>query len=170
MAAPRPASGLSPEEAKRDLDEGGEELGIDLLQAQDRSGLVEGALHLEHPLHQGRLRSREDVADAALILDGGAEGMFDVAAVECGDRLELVEGDGETLLAGGGDSARQREHLGGEAGGVAGRPHRREGDRDPSGRRAARAHRRSVDAHLGTNRLEQILGPPPDAGRPRCRR
>jgi len=35
-----------------------------------------------------------------LILHGGAEGMFDVAAVEGGDRLELVEGDGETLLAG----------------------------------------------------------------------
>ena len=137
-------------------------LGIDLLQAQDRSGLVEGPLHLEHPLHQGRLRPGEDIAHAALILHGGAECVFDVAAVEGGDGLELVEGDGEALVARDGDPSRQREDLGGETCGVARGPDRREGHRDPPGRRAARAHRGSVDPHLGSDGFEQVLGPPPD--------
>ncbi len=47
-----------------------------------------------------------------------------------GDRLELVERDGHALLAGLGDSGRQREHFGGDAGGVARRPDGGEAERE----------------------------------------
>ena len=88
--------------------------------------------------------------------------MLDVAAVEGGDGLELVERDGQALLARGGDSAGQREHFGREARGVARGSHRGECHRDPAARRAAGCHRWPVDAHLGPDGLEQFLRPAPD--------
>ena len=99
-------------------------------------------MSVEHAFHQRRLGAREDVADRALVLDGRAQRVLDVAAVEGGDGLELVERDRQALLAGGGDSAGQREHFGRQPGGVARRPDRGEGDGDAGARRAA--GRRSV--------------------------
>ena len=100
-----PGLGLQALVGESRFDEVGEDIGVDLLEPHHRARLVERPPRLEHALHQRRLGTGENVADAALILDGGAKRVFDVAAVERGDRLELVERDGQPLLAGGGDPA-----------------------------------------------------------------
>ena len=60
------------------LDELGEAFRGDLLQAHDRSGLVERPATAEHPLHQARLGPREHVADLPLVLHRGAQRVLDV--------------------------------------------------------------------------------------------
>ncbi len=89
----------------------GELVGRDLLEPHHRSGLVERPLRCEHPFHQARFGSGEHVADLALVLHRGAQRVLDRAAVEAGDRLELVERDDDLLLALGGQPGGQREHL-----------------------------------------------------------
>ena len=108
------------------VDPHGEVSGVDLLEAHHRSGLVERPARAEHPFHQRRFGPRKHIPDLALILDGGAQRILDRAAVERGDRLELVEGYGQPLLARFGDSSGQGKHFRGEARGIAGRSHRRE--------------------------------------------
>ena len=76
--------------------------------------LIEGAFRGEHPIHQRRLRSGEDVADLTLILNRRAQRMLDRAAVEGGHRLEFVERDGQPLPARARDTAGQRKDLGGQ--------------------------------------------------------
>ena len=97
-------------------------------QPHHRTGLVERPLRADHALHQRRLGPGEHVAH----LRAGparrrAATCSTRAAVERLDRLELVERDGQPLLAGGRDPCRQREHLGGQPGRVAGRAHGGEG-------------------------------------------
>ena len=123
---------LGPDAAAREalVDEGRELGRIDLLESHHRPGLVEGPPRPEHPLHQGWLGAREHVADLALLLHGGAQRVLHGAAVEGGDRLELVERDGEALLARLGDPARQGEHLRRDTGGIARGPHRGKAERE----------------------------------------
>ena len=75
------------------VDELREHVGRDLAEPQDGAGLVERPARADHLLHQARLGAGEDVADLALLLDGGAQGIFDAAAFVAGDGLELVHGD-----------------------------------------------------------------------------
>ena len=85
MAAPRPGDGLDAGRAEPGLDELREAIGGNLLQPHDRAGLVEGPALAQHAFHQRRLRSGEDVADLALLLDRGAQRVLDAAAVERAD-------------------------------------------------------------------------------------
>ena len=101
------------------LDEGGEGLGRDLLQPHDGARLVERPLRAEHGLHQRGLRAGEDVADLALMLHRRAQRLFDAAAVEPADRLELVERDDDPAAAHVGEPGGEREHLGRETRDVA---------------------------------------------------
>jgi hypothetical protein len=118
------------------LDEGGEGLGRDLLQPHDGARFVERPLRAEHGLHQRGLRAGEDVAHLALVLHRGAQRLFDAAAVEAADRLELVERHDDPAAARVGETGGQREHLGREARDVARGADGGEGDRHaevPSG-------------------------------------
>ena len=65
------------------------------LEPHHRPGLEERPPGSDHLLHEAWLRAGKDVADLALLLDGGPEGRLDRAAVERGDGLDLVQGDGE---------------------------------------------------------------------------
>ncbi len=96
------------------LDELGEHVGGNLLEAHHRPGLVERPPRADHLLHQARLRAGEHVADLPLLLRRGAQRVFDAAAVEGVDRLELVERDDHRPLALGREAARQREDLVGQ--------------------------------------------------------
>ena len=131
---------------------------VDLFQPHDRPGLVERPPRAQHSFHQRRLRAGEHVTNGALILHGRPQGMLDAAAVERGDGLELVERDRQALLAGGGDSSGQREHLGGQTRGVARGPDRRERQRE-----ARLAHRIGVEPKFGPHHLQQLAGPPAQA-------
>ena len=82
-----------------------------LVETNDRSGLVERPLGAEHPLHQARLRAGEDVADVALMLNGGPQRMLDRSAVETRDGLKLVERDDHLPSARVGEAGWQREHF-----------------------------------------------------------
>ena len=72
-----PASALDARSREPRVDERGELVGGNLLQPHHRAGLVERPLRAEHPFHQARLRAREDIADLALVLDGGAHRVLD---------------------------------------------------------------------------------------------
>ena len=88
------------------LDEGGEDVGGNLLEAHHRARLVERPLRPDHLLHQARLRAGEHVADLALLLRRGSQRVLDAAAVEAVDRLELVERDDDRSLLLGRQAAR----------------------------------------------------------------
>ena len=122
--------GLKPVGLEPGLDERGEAIGGNLLQAHDRSGFVERPALAEHAFHQRRLRAREHVAHLALLLHGGAERVLDAPAVEGRDPLKLVERDRHAPAPGLGDAAGQREDLLGEVGHVAIGADRRERDRN----------------------------------------
>ena len=106
-----PRLGLEPGSREACVDEVGELAGRDLVEAHDWAGLVERPLRPEHPLHEARLGSREDVADVALMLHGGTHRVLDRAAIESGDCLEFVERDHELPPARRCEARRQREHL-----------------------------------------------------------
>ena len=103
---------------------------LDSMKAEKRSGgifsrritgpgFVERPFRSEHPFHQAGLGAREHVADAALMLHGGAQRVLDAAAVESVDGLKLVERDDDAGLAQIAEAPGQREHLGREARDVA---------------------------------------------------
>src|SRR5262249_41471093 len=75
------------------VDEVDKQRGRYFVEAHHRTGLVEGAPRTNHLFHQARFRAGEDVSNLTLKLRGCAKGMFDAAAVEAVDRLELVERD-----------------------------------------------------------------------------
>jgi hypothetical protein len=148
--------GADPARGKPLLDEIREDPLVDLAETYDRARLVERPARREHPLHQRRLGSREHVAHGPLFLHGGAKRVLDVAAVEGGDGLELVEGDGHPLAARRGDARRQREDLRRELRRVPRRPHC--GKRDGKARLAGGL---GVEPQLGAHRLEQAGRPAP---------
>src|ERR1041385_1242681 len=129
IASARPGSGLMPV-LKASVDEVGEERARNLVQSQNRSGLVERAPRSDHLFHQARFGSREYIPDLALMLRGGAQRMLDAAAVEAVDRLKLVECDDHRALALGGELARKREDVIGEAIDIARRRRMRERHRE----------------------------------------
>ena len=135
------------------LDRLREQIGRNLLQPHDRPGLVERPARSNHLLHQARLRAGEHVADLALLLDGGAQGLFDAAAVERGDRLKLIEGDHERAPEARGQAGGQRKDVLGESGRIAGRADAGERDGEPARRRAG------FDAQLGRDAAEEIAQP-----------
>src|SRR5262249_40936684 len=96
-----------------------------------RPGFVKRPFWPEHTFHEARLRTGEDVADVALMLDGGPHRMFDRSAVEAGDRLEFVEGDDDRSPADFGEPAGQGEDLLGEPGNLPlrTRPWKRHGEK-----------------------------------------
>ena len=136
------------------LDERRESIRRDPSEPYDRSGLVERPAPAEHALHERRLRAGKDVADVALHLDGGAQRMLDAAAVEGGNRLELVERDGQLAAAAVGDPAGQREDLLRQPRHVAVAARRRErhGERSLAGRRA-------IDPHFRPHRRQRLAQP-----------
>jgi hypothetical protein len=82
--------------------------------------------------------------------------MLNRSAVERGNRLELVQGNGHPLPSRRGYPAGHGEHLGGDAGGVARRPHRGERQRE-----LGAAGLICIEAELGPDRAEQLAGPAP---------
>ena len=101
------------------LDEHGELVRGDLVEAHHRTGLVERTPRSDHALHQAWLRAGKYVAHLALVLDGRAHRVLHGPTVESGDRLELVEGDDELAAARLGETGGQSEHLLGQPGDVA---------------------------------------------------
>ena len=125
--------GLDAALAEPRFDERGKDVGRDLLEPHDRTGLVEGPLGSDHLLHQARLRAGEDVTDAPLMLRGRPQRVLDAAAVEGVDGLELVERHDDGALPFGCQLARQREDLVREAIHVALAADHRERDRQAAG-------------------------------------
>ena len=155
MAAPSPGSGRMPLALKRSSSQSPNSPRVDLLQAHDRPGLVERPLGAHHALHERRLRAGKHVADGTLVLHGGTQCVFHVAAVEGLHRLELVERDGHLLLADGRNPARQREDLGRQPRGVAGRANGGKGEAE-----AGIPGSSGVEAHFRPHALQQVGGPP----------
>ena len=143
MASPRPGFRLQPGRGEARLEERRELVGRDPLQPHHRAGLVERPLHPDHLLHQARLGAGEHVADLPLLLHGGAQRVLDLAVVEGGHRLELVEGDDDLAAEPLGEQPGQREHLFGEPAGVARRADGGEGDREGGAGRAG------LEPHVG---------------------
>ena len=163
MAAPRPSSGRTPLRANFDSRNVGEQPFVDLAEADDRAGLVERPARRQHPLHQRRLGAGEHVADGALLLHRRAQRMLDVAAVEGGDGLELVEGDRHPLAPRLGDArraARRRRPPGARCRAPCVPPGR-------SARRAARRRPAASKRTSGRNRLQQLRRPAAQPAR-RC--
>src|SRR5207237_2042368 len=101
-----------------------------------------------------RLRPGEDVADLTLVLDGGAQRVLDLVAVERVNGLELVERHHEALLAKLRDASGKREDGFGEPRRIARGPHGRKRDRGP---------RPGIDPQLRPERSEQLTDPGAEA-------
>ena len=106
--------GFEPGSTEARLDELRELVGGNLLEAHHGSGLVEGPLRGEHPLHQARLRPGEHVADRALVLDRGAQRVLHGSAVEAANCLKFVERHDDRAAPRVREAGRQREHFLGE--------------------------------------------------------
>jgi hypothetical protein len=152
LAQPRRV--LDPAALEPGFDERGKAIGGNPRQPHHRAGLVERPVAPEHPLHQCRLGSCENITDAALDLDGCTERMLDAAAIEGIDRLELVERDRELPSAGLRDAAGKREHFLRKARHFALGSCRRKRDREPGFPGC-----RGFDPHFRPDRRERLAEP-----------
>ncbi len=137
----------------------------DLFESHDRSGLVKRPAWSEHPLHQRWFGAGEHVANRALILDCRAKGVLHAAAVKGSDGLKLVERDRQVLFARRGNPAGEREHFGGEPGGVTCGADPGKGERKARVPAALR-----LESQFRLERLQQVAGPASDLAGRRFRR
>src|SRR5262249_4345001 len=138
------------------VDESRELFCWNLVEANDRTCLVEGTPRAEHPFHEARLGSGKYVAHLALALNSAPHHVLDGFAIKACNRLEFIERDHHFAAAFLGQPRGKREDLLGKPRDVAIRADA--GKEDGGQAPLADRHIGGV-THFGPGRLDHLAQP-----------